>query len=140
MVIPGSHRAPLRDHQDTYGEDNILTRGQNIADVDESSAVPMELRAGQMSLHHPRLIHGSAPNRGSDRRIGLALQSYLAPHVRPSSEDDAMLIAGEDHFGHFRLAPHPEGDMSPASVDYRSWANANMSRILYDGAEQVRRY
>jgi len=139
VAIPGSHRDPLRQHVDTYGEENILTRGQNIDGVDESLAVPFELRPGQMSLHHPRLIHGSAPNIGDDRRIGLALQSYLPPHVKPGSEDDAMLIAGEDRHGHFRRAPHPVGDMSPDAVEYRAWSNANMSRILYEGADQVRR-
>ncbi|MDG2262435.1 MAG: phytanoyl-CoA dioxygenase family protein [Actinomycetota bacterium] len=138
MVIPGSHHAPIQDHVDTFAEDNILTRGQSIGAVDESAAVPMELRAGQMSLHHPRLVHGSAPNLGPDRRIGLALQSYLGPNVKPATEDDAMLIAGEDTGGHFRLAPHPIGDCAPEAVEYRAWANANMSRILYDGAEKVR--
>ena len=140
MVIPGSHHDPIRPHVDTFAEDNILTRGQYIDEVDVTAAVPMELRAGQISLHHPRLVHGSAPNVGTDRRIGLALQSYLAPTVRPASEDDAMLVAGSDVNGHFRLTPRPVGDCAPEAVEYRAWSNNNMSRILYEGAEKVRRY
>jgi non-heme Fe2+,alpha-ketoglutarate-dependent halogenase len=51
-VLPGSHTAGLLDHVDTFGDDNILTRGQEVA-VDLDGLVNLELEPGQMSIHHP---------------------------------------------------------------------------------------
>ena len=62
-VIPGTHLMDQLAHHDTFAPDNLLSRGQEIAvEVDEREAVALELRAGEMSLHHVRLIHGSDPN------------------------------------------------------------------------------
>ncbi|MGB1752673.1 MAG: phytanoyl-CoA dioxygenase family protein, partial [Paracoccaceae bacterium] len=38
QMIPGSH-GEIRDHNDTFGEENILTRGQEVENVDASTAV-----------------------------------------------------------------------------------------------------
>jgi len=38
-VILGTHCESIVKHEDTYGEDNILTRGQQVIEVDESHAV-----------------------------------------------------------------------------------------------------
>ena len=40
-MVPGTHAAPLVDHVDTFGEDNMLTRGQTVPDVDEAATVPV---------------------------------------------------------------------------------------------------
>ena len=37
--------------------------------VPENEIIPVELKAGQMSLHHPRIVHGSGINKSNDRRI-----------------------------------------------------------------------
>ncbi len=68
-------------HRDTFAQDNLLTRGQEImVEVDESGAVPLVLRPGEMSLHHVRLVHGSPPNPSGDRRIGFAIR-YVRTRV-----------------------------------------------------------
>ena len=76
-MVPGTHAASLVDHVDTFGEDNMLTRGQTVPDVDEAATVPVPLKPGQLSLHHPRVVHGSGPNRSGKRRVGFAIQSYI---------------------------------------------------------------
>ena len=81
-MVPGTHAAPLVDHVDTFGEDNLLTRGQTVPDVDEAATVPVPLKPGQLSLHHPRVVHGSGPNRSGSG--GSALPSR-ATSPRPSS-------------------------------------------------------
>jgi len=74
-VIPGSHRLDQVPHRDTFAADNLLSRGQEImVEVDERQAAMLELTAGEMSLHHVRLIHGSDPNPSADRRIGFAIR------------------------------------------------------------------
>ena len=81
-MLPGTHRDGIRTHQDTFGEHNVLTRGQNIDAIDPDNAVDLVLEPGQMSLHHGRTIHGSAPNLGNERRIGVVVQQFIPPHVR----------------------------------------------------------
>jgi hypothetical protein len=48
-VMPGTHQGETLRHEDTYHQDNMLTRGQVIPGLDESRAVYMPLRAGEMS-------------------------------------------------------------------------------------------
>ena len=78
-MIPRSHKQNILPHKDTFSENNILTRGQFVKDVDEEKAVNLILKPGEMSIHHGAVIHGSKPNKSKQRRIGFALQSYC-PH------------------------------------------------------------
>ena len=43
-MISGSHKLKIQKHEDTYAENNILTRGQAIKSVDKSKAVDLILR------------------------------------------------------------------------------------------------
>ena len=111
--VPGSHRGPLLDQEETFAENNLLSRGQAVkTTVDETSTVLAPLAAGEMSLHHVRVIHGSAPNRTSDRRIGMVLR-YCATDVRQTKVegDRAILVKGRDDYGHFEMIPRPNTDM-----------------------------
>ena len=111
-VVPGSHRRPILPHRDTYAADNRLSRGQEIeVEVDERDAVDVVLRAGQMSLHHVNIIHGSNPNPSDGSRIGFAPR-FTTPETRQIDGEPltAVLARGRDRFGHFRLqagAPTP---------------------------------
>ena len=92
--IPGSHKGPLHEQEDTFAEDNLLSRGQTIrAEIDEDSAVLAPLAPGEMSLHHVRLAHGSDENRSDDRRIGLVLR-YCATHVKQTKVPDTATLPG----------------------------------------------
>ena len=140
QMIPGSHRE-IKEHNDTYGEQNILTRGQEIQDVDVSKAASLTLRPGQMSIHSARVIHASQPNNSRDRRIGFAIQSYIPPHVQPTvKRTGAQLIRGSDPHQNFDLLARPEIDMAPKDVTTRDHINSDWSDILYDGADRRRDY
>lgn len=95
--LPGSHAQSIVAHEDTFDENNLLSRGQEIAGVDEAKAVHGPLKPGEMSFHHGRCFHASGPNRSQDRRIGLAIR-YVTPEVRQSeiAPDYAMLVRGVD--------------------------------------------
>lgn len=137
-VIPESHRERA-DHVDTFGSDNILTRGQQVDRVDASAAVHLELQPGQMSLHHPWLVHGSQPNRTSGRRIGLAMQSYLGSDVRPTQgEHHVTAIAGATPDPSFQTVPLPASECSHDANAIRIAANRALSTVLYEGAEKTR--
>ena len=82
QVIPGSHKVDQLPHVDTFHKDNLLSRGQEISvEVDRSKAVGLAMGAGEMSLHHIKLVHGSDANRSRDRRIGLSIR-YIPTYVR----------------------------------------------------------
>jgi non-heme Fe2+,alpha-ketoglutarate-dependent halogenase len=133
-VLPGSHFESHLPHVDTFAENNLLTRGQEIAvEVDESRTVAMPLQPGEMSLHHIRLVHGSAPNHSHDRRIGLAVR-YLPTHVRQTKiRDSAMLVRGVDEHGHFDLEPRPQRDLGEAEQRAHADAVERKVAVFYQG-------
>ena len=140
-MIPGSHIDHIREHEDTFDDDNILTRGQVVRDVDESTAVDLILRPGQMSLHHAEVIHGSRPNLGSDRRIGFAMQAYMPPEAQQGIGKNYWLdIRGENLREESIALRRPQYDMDPQGVADRKLANDNWADILYQGAEKKRNY
>jgi non-heme Fe2+,alpha-ketoglutarate-dependent halogenase len=137
-IIPGSHTGGQIDHEDTIDEANLLARGQRLTEnPKESDAVSMVLEPGEVSLHHVMLVHGSAPNRTSDRRIGFAIR-YAAPHVRLLGDiaDSALLMRGKDKFGHFEPEIAPRVDMDPAAVARHSQVMENRQRVKYAGTER----
>ena len=101
--IPGhAHCRTRLPHRDTFAKNNLLTRGQEVAvDVDESKAVTIELRPGEISLHHVRLVHGSPANPSNDRRIGFAIRYIPTSVSQVAGEDSATLVRGVDTFHHF---------------------------------------
>jgi len=140
-VIPGSHKHGILTHQDTFGEDNILTRGQTIEDIDESSSVGLVLRPGQISLHHGRVVHGSMPNRAKQRRLGVALQSYMRPGCRQViGKNLVQVVRGCGDLSGYSILNRPVEDMDKAAVGERTRANKNWAEILYRGASQLRVY
>jgi ectoine hydroxylase-related dioxygenase (phytanoyl-CoA dioxygenase family) len=139
-VIPGSHKLDQIPHRDTFAENNLLSRGQEIeVEVDESRAVDVILDPGDMSLHHVRLIHGSAPNRAGHSRIGYAIR-YVPTHIRQTGgvPDSATLVRGEDTYGNFMLEPAPRFDFAPDAVAFHAAMLENNDRILYAGADHPR--
>ncbi len=137
-VLPGTHTT-RSTHTDTFADNNILTRGQQVLGVDETTAVHLELEPGQMSLHHPWLIHGSQPNRSATRRVGIAMQSYLGANVRPTKgEHHVVPIAGSAPDRRFTVAPLPVASCTPEAIAARQAANTAFADVLYDGADKRR--
>jgi non-haem Fe2+, alpha-ketoglutarate-dependent halogenase len=135
-VIPGTHKLDQIRHKDTFGANNLLTRGQEVAvEVDERQAVSLELQPGQMSLHHVRLIHGSPPNATAERRIGFAIR-YIPTRVRQLQGDDsATLVRGVDDFRTFAHEPRPLRDLDPELVSLHKQITARNAQILYSGTQ-----
>jgi hypothetical protein len=77
----------------------------------------MALPAGSFSLHHEFATHRSAPNNASHRRVGIGL-NYIPTHVRLDSpvRCKAMLVRGEDTFGHFDLIEPPSAERDAAAL------------------------
>ena len=140
-VLPGSHTMAQVPHHDTFRPENLLSRGQEVmVDVDEAKADTLVLQAGEMSLHHVRLIHGSDPNPSDKRRIGFAIR-YLPTYVRQvaGSHDWATLVRGEDRYGNFELEQRPDSDMSEAAQAYHDGVIGGHAKILMRDTERAMR-
>ena len=117
-VLPGSHLGRDLPHQETFHSDNMLTRGQQIDDIDETQSVNLELDPGNAAIFSYRIAHASHPNRSDDRRIGLAIR-YIPP---------------DDTTGHFTLEPEPAYDFDPAIAEFHEQAVEERRKLLYRGA------
>ncbi len=132
--IPGTHTIDQIAHRDTFAKNNLLTRGQEIAvDVDDKQAVTIELKPGEMSLHHVRLVHGSPPNLSDDRRIGFAIRYVPTTVAQVAGKDSATLVRGVDAHHHFAPEPRPVTDMDPAFVALHKKITERNAQILYRG-------
>ena len=103
QVIPAPNNNQLFEHNDEINADNMVLRGQGLAaEVGTSSAISMALQAGQISLHHTKLIHASFNNSRSEHRIGFGI-SYIPASVKDigKTPEYALLDKGEDRCKHF---------------------------------------
>ena len=119
-MLPGSHHNGQVEHQDTRDPNNILTRGQTIFNgIEEDRSVWIELKAGEVSVHHVDMFHASTPNQSNQRRVGIAIR-YITPSARQTriDEDYATLVSGEDRFGHFKEEIAPITTMSAEATAF----------------------
>ena len=90
--VPGSHRWPLLPPV-SFGQDMEGFRDLLPAELrDAFRPLPIPLRAGEASLHHPLMVHGSYGNRSPRPRRAVVL-NYMAPDTR-SAEGRIPLLKG----------------------------------------------
>ena len=134
---PGSHKGELKDHEQKFDEGNLLTRGQTIKNVPIEETDPIVLKAGQMSLHHPTVIHGSGLNKSKDRRIGFVVQSYIGTNVEQViGKVYVQQARGEDLFNYHEHTKRPVKTMEKEDINIRNKANEALSKIFYSGLSQ----
>jgi non-haem Fe2+, alpha-ketoglutarate-dependent halogenase len=105
-VIAGSHKGGVLNHEEIPDSNNLLRRGERIeVDVDESEAVDLELRPGEMSLHHCNVIHGSNANRSVDKRIGFVVRFVTSKIDRKDKR--LMKVRGSSDCRHLELVGKP---------------------------------
>ncbi|HET7730702.1 MAG TPA: phytanoyl-CoA dioxygenase family protein [Usitatibacter sp.] len=80
LVIPDTHRGPIYDHH----VDGVYCGGIDAvtSGIDFSKAVALTGKAGMVTFHHARAVHGSALNRSKRSRRLLLLQ-YAAVDAWP---------------------------------------------------------
>jgi hypothetical protein len=116
MIVPGSHKGPVHDHHGPNGRFCGAIDPANLAwsggGLDLSRAMPCLGKAGSVTVHHVRAVHGSATNfSGRERRF--LLFQYRAADAWPLlgfaggiEKFDELLLAGEPTLEP-RLAPVP---------------------------------
>jgi non-heme Fe2+,alpha-ketoglutarate-dependent halogenase len=97
-VVPRSHRLGLLEHvarpiRDALDKHNLahkrlrsrsreaeLSGKVTIVPTEAQAPLNLVMRPGEMSIHHPAILHGSNANRSSEPRIGLSA-SYSSPDL-----------------------------------------------------------
>ena len=137
---PGSH-LEVKDHDQNFDEGNLLTRGQTVKGIPENEIKPVELKAGQVSLHHPRIVHGSGINKSSDRRIGFVIQSYIGTNVKQTLGKNGVQIArGVDNYNYHEIISRPNSLMSEENLALRAKENKALQEIFYSGSKKRSEY
>ncbi|GAA4343613.1 phytanoyl-CoA dioxygenase family protein [Pigmentiphaga soli] len=140
MEVLSSHGQPRQMHHAAARLANSINgAGQAIVEpLDDSQGVLMELKAGEFSLHNTLCPHRSSPNRSSHRRVGFGI-SYIPAHVTTvgSHRLHALLVRGQDKWGHFDLLPPPDGAFTPAGL---AMQDAVYRRYREHYREQERRH
>lgn len=88
-MVPGSHVLPLQPPLSRTDIPNML---QSWTDpvivqewVDRAGVMPVELNPGDVSIHHPNILHCSEPNTSNRRRCGLDI-GYMPATTRISND------------------------------------------------------
>ena len=113
LVVPGSHKGPIWDHHGPDGRFcGAIDPGR--CDADMSRALPCLGKAGSVTVHHVRAVHGSATNfSGRERRF--LLYQYRAADAWPL----LGFKDGIDKFNELLLAGEPTIEPRLAAVPVR---------------------
>jgi len=137
---PKSH-IKLKDHNQKFNEGNLLTRGQTVKNVPIEKTIPLILKAGQMSLHHPRIVHGSEQNNSKDRRIGFVIQSYIGTNVKQIlGKNSVQLARGVDEFNYHKKIKRPLSLLNENDLKIKKKENDNLQDIFYKGSTKKSSY
>ena len=133
---PGTHKEDLKNHIEKFDYDkgNLLTRGQTVENVPLEKTDPVILKAGQLSLHHPKIVHGSGINKSKERRIGFAIQSYIGTNVdQVLGKIYVQQARGKDLFNYHKHVERPKDLMEENGISIRKKAMEDLSKIFYKG-------
>ena len=140
---PGTHKQELKYHNEKfdYNSGNLLTRGQTVENVPLEKTESVILNEGQMSLHHPRIVHGSGINKSKKRRIGFVIQSYIGTNVKQVlGKMYVQLVRGKDNFNYHQKTNKPIKTMEKKAVKIRKKAMEELSKIFYNETTQKGKY
>jgi ectoine hydroxylase-related dioxygenase (phytanoyl-CoA dioxygenase family) len=136
LVVPGSHKGPIHDHHGPNGR-FCGAMDPEKCDIDLSRAHPCLGKAGSITVHHVRAVHGSATNfSGRPRRF--LLYQYRAADAWPLlglkegiEKFNQQLIVGENSLSP-RLAPVPvRMPLPPAEHQGSIYENQRASGARY---------
>ena len=93
-LLPGTQNNRLlsrREMIEVPDGKNVLASGIHPSQIDDSHVVDLELEPGDVSVHNPRIIHGSESNTSDTWRIGLTLR-YIPTSTRVMREGDRPIL------------------------------------------------
>ena len=101
-VIPGTQNKKMVKPSEMMNldtEEYVLDLAIDPKQIDDSDAVDIELRAGDISIHNPSIVHGSNSNASDKWRMGLTLR-YIPTSTYVNREGwDCILLRGKPKIG-----------------------------------------
>ena len=104
MIVSGSHRwgQAMKASDRTLNMEKTASKVK-IPEGEKWEIAHCELKAGGISFHHAKTVHGSGPNQSTQPRLGLAIH-LVADHVRYTTQ------GGHSH-SNLKVCPRQEGDL-----------------------------
>src|SRR5215203_3590524 len=84
--VPGSHRWPLLPRTSFANRMDVVLDWLTPAQRAEFKPVPIELKAGECSFHHPMMVHGSYANETARSRRAVVINAFRDGVVSASDE------------------------------------------------------
>ena len=125
-VIPGSHQGPIFNH---HNHDGLFVGAFDAADPEFNArtAVTLTGKAGGITVHHVRTVHGSRENR-TDQDRPLLVLSYVAVDAWPIAQSyefdefNSRILRGEPTFAPRQIEvpvriPYPKISSSDSIFD-----------------------
>jgi ectoine hydroxylase-related dioxygenase (phytanoyl-CoA dioxygenase family) len=133
-VVPGSHRLGLVPHAHLPDADNLTSQG-TTAQTAIDSAWDVVMHAGEMSLHHPLVLHASHPNQSDAARIGFSA-TYSA-FALPDSQTAVAWVRGQGPRHRDETSgPHP-ASVEEAVAAHRAGGHQILFDTRFDDRETV---
>lgn len=102
-IVPRSHKSGVLQHKRSTETDSVITLELESGSFREDTAVSLELKAGQVSMHDDRAVHGSPANHSDRPRAGLTIR-YSGTNVKNDLSINpnfkAYLVRGVDRYEH----------------------------------------
>jgi phytanoyl-CoA hydroxylase len=99
-IVPGSHRVPIIPPHTRVDTPNMLysQTSEDLVNewVEKAGVVDIELAPGDVSIHHPNILHCSEANTSGTRRCGLDI-GYIATSTQVANDGlylDPILVRG----------------------------------------------
>jgi len=129
-VVKGSHKQTLKELKTDRSVLNVLgATTHSDHDVPEQDIVDIVLNPGDMSIHHPNLVHGSHANTSSRRRCGLTIRYIPTSTEVVMKEQPVLMMRGNpvEGINTYRSFPpyRPDVDFS-----FRGSSTWNDSRFV----------
>lgn len=124
-VIPGSHKAGILQHNRVTEDqtDSVLLLECESGQFPADTAVPLILKAGQISIHDDKIVHGSPANPSDRRRVALTIR-YSPTEVQCDLEVNPFFktyhCRGEDTFQHNPAGMVPTEQYGRLERDHQS--------------------
>ena len=134
LVVPGSHRGPIYNHI----QDDVFVGAVTDPDFKPGEFAEVVLEAGDISMHHGRTLHASAPNTAPGKPRRLYLLQYCAADAwrvdqagGPEKDCDEHLLRG--------VGMEPRHDSTIPPVPRPETIRPGRSGSLYESQAQLDR-
>ena len=112
QIVRGSHRWGPVEHSRIDDEDYVLGLEADHEAIEQGEVVTLDLKAGEISLHDNRLLHGSGPNNSDRIRAGQTMR-FCPTNVKCDlsvkgwSTFENYLVRGVDQYNHNPVGKAP---------------------------------